>query len=216
MSVDGPWPRLPMTAPGLRIGLLGGSFNPAHDGHRHISLEALARLNLDRVWWIVSPGNPLKSHQDLADQQTRLHLAAAVAHHPRIDVTGFEAQLGTPYTAETLAYLTKRLHDVKFVWLMGADNLATLHRWRHWRRILATMPVAVLDRPRWRYRALASRAALSHAACQLPETESRGLAQANAPAWSFLSIPLSNMSSTALRARSRARPLPKRLKPPTE
>lgn len=211
-----PWTKLPLTAPGSRIGLLGGSFNPAHDGHRHISLVALARLNLDRVWWIVSPGNPLKSHQDLADQQTRLHLAAAVAHHPRIDVTGFEAQLGTAYTAETLAYLTKRLPDVNFVWLMGADNLAGLHRWRHWRRILATMPVAVLDRPGWRYRALASRAALSHAGRQLPETESRRLAEATAPAWSFLSIPLSNMSSTALRARSRARPLPKRLKPPTE
>ena len=216
MSVDGPWPRLPLTAPGLRIGLLGGSFNPAHDGHRHISLEALARLNLDRVWWIVSPGNPLKSHQDLADQQTRLHLAAAVAHHPRINVTGFEAQLGTAFTAETLAYLTMRLPDVNFVWLMGADNLAGLHRWRHWRRILATMPVAVLDRPGWRYRALASRAALSHADAKLPEAESRRLAQATAPAWSFLSIPLSNLSSTALRARSRARPLPKRLKPPTE
>jgi nicotinate-nucleotide adenylyltransferase len=208
------WLRLPLTAPGLRVGLLGGSFNPAHDGHRHISLEALARLNLDRVWWIVSPGNPLKNHQDLADLQTRLHLAAAVAHHPRIDVTGFEAQLGTAYTAETLAYLTKRLPELNFVWLMGADNLATLHRWRQWRRILATMPVAVLDRPRWRYRALASRAAISHAGAKLPECESRRLATATAPAWGFLSIPLSNLSSTALRARSRARPLPKRLKPP--
>ncbi len=215
MSVGSSWLRLPLTTPGLRIGLLGGSFNPAHDGHRHISLEALARLNLDRVWWIVSPGNPLKGHQDLADLETRLHLAAAVAHHPRIDVTGFEAQLGTAYTAETLAYLTKRLPEVNFVWLMGADNLATLHRWRQWERILATMPVAVVDRPHWRYRALASRAALSHAGAKLPEAESRRLAGATAPVWSFLSIPLSNLSSTALRARSRARPLPKRLKPPT-
>ncbi len=208
------WVRLPMTAPGLRVGLLGGSFNPPHDGHRHISLEALTRLNLDRVWWIVSPGNPLKDHADLDALVTRLHQAAAVAHHPRIDVTGFEARLGTSYTAETLAYLTKRLPGVQFVWLMGADNLASLHRWRQWRRILATMPVAVLDRPHWRYRALASRAAISHADSQLPETESRRLAAATAPAWSFLSIPLSNLSSTALRARSRARPLPKRAKPP--
>ena len=216
MSAGSSWLCLPLTTPGLRVGLLGGSFNPAHDGHRHISLEALARLNLDRVWWIVSPGNPLKSHGDLADLEARLRLAAAVAHHPRVDVTGFEAQLGTAYTAETLSYLTKRLPDVNFVWLMGADNLATLHRWRAWRRILATMPVAVIDRPGWRYRALASRAAISHAGAQRPEAESRGLAGATAPAWSFLSIPLSNLSSTALRARSRARPLPMRLQPPTE
>ncbi len=209
------WPALPLTAPGLRIGLLGGSFNPPHDGHRHISLEALARLNLDRVWWIVSPGNPLKSHADLANLETRLHLAAAVAHHPRIDVTGFESHLGTSYTAETLDFLTRRLPEVRFVWLMGADNLASLHRWRQWRRILATMPVAVLDRPHWRYRALASPAAISHRTNQLPETELRRLVAATAPAWSFLSIPLSNLSSTALRARSRARPLQNRIKPNT-
>lgn len=208
------WPHLPLTAPGLRIGLLGGSFNPAHDGHRHISLEAIARLDLDRVWWLVSPGNPLKSHADLATLDARLQLAEGVAHHPRIDVTGFETHLGTSYTAETLAFLKRRAPEVHFVWLMGADNLATLHRWRQWRRILATMPVAVVDRPRWRYRALASTAAISHRASQLPEAESRGLAEATAPAWSFLSIPLSNLSSTMLRARSRARPLPKRLKPP--
>jgi nicotinate-nucleotide adenylyltransferase len=208
------WLQLPLTAPGLRVGLLGGSFNPAHDGHRHISLEALARLNLDRVWWIVSPGNPLKSHAELAAQETRLHLAAAVAHHPRIDVTGFEAQLGTSYSAETLAFLKRRAPEVHFVWLMGADNLAALHHWRHWRRILATMPVAVLDRPHWRYRALASPAAISHRDSQLPESESRLLSQMTAPSWSFLSIPLSNLSSTALRARSRARPLPKRTQTP--
>lgn len=205
-----------MTAPGLRIGLLGGSFNPAHDGHRHISLEAMARLDLDRIWWVVSPGNPLKSHQDLADQDTRLHLATAVAHHPRIDVTGFETQLGTSYTAETLAFLSQRATGVKFVWLMGADNLANLHHWRHWRRILATLPVAVMDRPGWRYRALASRAAVSQASRRLPEGESRRLADATAPAWSFLSIPLSPLSSTALRARSRARPLPKWIAPPAQ
>jgi nicotinate-nucleotide adenylyltransferase len=201
------WVKLPLTAPGLRIGLLGGSFNPAHDGHRHISLEAIARLNLDRIWWIVSPGNPLKSHAELAAQDARLHLAAAVAHHPRIDVTGFETQLGTSYTAETLAFLRERAPQVHFVWLMGADNLATLHRWRHWQRMLTLMPVAVLDRPEWRYRALASPAAISQARHRLSESEARHLVICPAPAWSFLSIPLSGLSSTMLRARSRVRVL---------
>ena len=200
------WIKLPLTAPGLRVGLLGGSFNPAHAGHRHISLEALARLELDRVWWIVSPGNPLKNHADLAALGTRLERAAGVARHPRIDVTGFEAQLGTAFTAESLAFLTTRAPGVRFVWLMGADNLAMLHRWRHWQLIFQTMPVAVFDRPQWRYRALASRAATSHGQSRLPEPESRRLATVKPPAWTFLSIPLSSLSSTLLRARNRAKP----------
>ena len=199
------WITLPATFPGLRIGLLGGSFNPAHNGHRHISLEALARLDLDRVWWMVSPGNPLKDHADLAGQETRLHLAAVVANHPRIDVTGFETHLGTAYTAETLAFLAARATGVRFVWLMGADNLAGFHRWRHWQRIFATMPVAVFDRPGWRYRALGSRAALSFASAQVPEPKAPRLVAQPAPAWSFLSIPLSDVSSTALRRREKGK-----------
>jgi len=201
---------LPPSAPGLRIGLLGGSFNPAHDGHRHISLEAIARLNLDRVWWLVSPGNPLKSHADLASQDARVAAAAKVAHHPKITVTGLESALGTPFTAETLGYLTARCPLVDFVWLMGADNLASFHRWRDWTKIMRTVPVAVFDRPGWRYRALGSRAAQAFATARLPEAESRLLAGHRRPAWCLISIPLSLQSSSKLRARGEPgwRPLP--------
>lgn len=192
---------LPPTAPGMRIGLLGGSFNPAHEGHRHVSLEAMARLDLTQVWWLVSPGNPLKSHAGLAAQDARLAAAAKIAYHPRITVTGLESALGTPFTAETLDFLITRAPNVRFVWLMGADNLASFHRWREWRGIMQTVPVAVFDRPGWRYRALASRAATAFAAARLPEAESRNLAGRQTPAWCFLSIPLSPLSSTALRAR---------------
>lgn len=194
------WISLPPTSPGQRIGLLGGSFDPAHAGHRHISLEALARLELDQVWWLVSPGNPLKNHDRLGALNQRITDAKAVAHHPRIKVTGFEAELGTSFTAETLDFLCGRVRGVHFVWLMGADNLASFDRWRAWRGIMQLMPVAVFDRPGWRYRALGSRAASAFAAVRVPASESRRLPRFAAPAWTFLSIRLSDLSSTALRS----------------
>ena len=167
------WIELPPTAPGRRIGLLGGSFDPAHGGHRHISIEALARLELDQIWWLVSPGNPLKNHNRLAALERRIANASALANHPRMKVTGFEAVLGTSFTAETLDFLAGRTRNVKFVWLMGADNLASFHHWRAWRWIMQLMPVAVFDRPGWRYRALGSRAATAFSVCRLPEAEAR-------------------------------------------
>ena len=151
--------RLPATAPGQRIGLLGGSFNPAHEGHRNISLEAIKRLELDRVWWLVSPGNPLKEHDDLAPFGDRVEQARKVSGHRRIIVTDFEAQLPTPYTAATVTFLNSRLNHVNFVWLMGADNLVQIHLWKNWRRIFDSVPVAVIDRPGYRHRAQASVAA---------------------------------------------------------
>ena len=190
---------LPHAEPGLRIGLLGGSFNPPHAGHRHVSLEAMRRLGLDQVWWIVSPGNPLKTHAGLPSIEARMALAIDVSAHPRIVVTGFEAGLGSPYTAQNLTYLRQRFPAVHFVWLMGADNLAQIHRWRDWRQIFAAMPVAVLDRPGWRHRALASPAGSLLGHRQRPERAARGLALADPPAWAFLSIPLSSLSSTELR-----------------
>jgi len=201
MRHDPRWVRFPTVAPGMRIGLLGGSFNPAHEGHRHISLEAIARLGLDQVWWLVSPGNPLKNHADLATDDARLAAAKEVARHPRIVVTGFESALRTSFTADTLDFLAARSPAVRFIWLMGADNLASLHRWRDWRQIMLTFPIAVFDRPGWRYRALASRAARAYATCRLPESEARLLTLCRPPAWTFLSIPLSGLSSTQLRAR---------------
>ena len=190
---------LPHAEPGMRIGLLGGSFNPPHQGHRHVSVEALRRLGLDQVWWIVSPGNPLKSHKGLPPLAERMAAAIEVSAHPNIIVAGFETALGAPYTAGTLAYLKQRYPAVRFVWLMGADNLAQIHRWRQWQTIFAAMPVAVLDRPGWRHKAIASPAGSLLRGRRLPERYARRLALLEPPAWTFLSIPLSHLSSTQLR-----------------
>src|SRR5262245_42469128 len=139
--------RTPLALPGMRIGLMGGSFNPAHEGHRHISLAAIERLCIDRLWWIVTPGNPLQAKGELAEFPQRIAKARVVAAHPRIEVTGFEAELGGAFTANTLAFLCRRFPDVSFVWVMGGDNLVQIHRWHHWRDIFALMPIAVMDRP---------------------------------------------------------------------
>lgn len=192
--------RLPPAAPGLRIGLLGGSFNPAHDGHRHISLVALQRLRLDRIWWLVSPGNPLKFHGELAGIEERVAAARRLARHPRIAVTGFEADLPSPYTADTLDYLLIRLPQVRLVWLMGADNLAQLPRWQRWRHIMESVPVAVFDRPGWRHKALAAKPAVLYAEARLDEANAANLAEMAPPAWTFLSLKLSAQSSSAIRA----------------
>ncbi|MEM9637839.1 MAG: nicotinate-nucleotide adenylyltransferase, partial [Pseudomonadota bacterium] len=136
----------PIARPGEVIGLLGGSFDPAHAGHVHITREALKRFGLTRLWWLVSPGNPIKAHGP-APLETRMARARAVMRHPRVEITDIEAHLGTRYTAETLARLRACYPGVRFVWLMGADNLAQLHRWQDWRGIMQTVPVGVLARP---------------------------------------------------------------------
>jgi nicotinate-nucleotide adenylyltransferase len=184
----------------MRIGLLGGSFNPPHAAHRLISETALKRLRLAQVWWIVTPGNPLKEHGELAPLAERIRLARKIARDPRIKVTAFEAALGTAYTAETLAHLRQRFPRVRFVWLMGADNLASFHRWKDWRTIFETIPIAVEDRPGWRYRALCSPAANRFARHRIPESFAAALPDLAPPAWCYLSGPLSKLSSTAIRA----------------
>lgn len=193
--------RPPVAYPGQRIGLLGGSFNPPHEGHVRISQWALKRLGLDAVWWLVSPGNPLKSHSDLARFDARISAARALITDARIRVTGFEGRLAAPFTASTLAHLKARRGATTFIWLMGADNLKGLHRWHDWRGIMATFPIAVMDRPGQRYKALASRAAIAFARARLPEGTARLLARRSAPTWVFIGQPLSAQSSTALRAR---------------
>jgi nicotinate-nucleotide adenylyltransferase len=193
--------RLPMVSAGQRIGLLGGSFNPAHEGHRLISEIALRRLRLDQVWWIVSPGNPLKSHAELAPHAVRITQARAIAAHPRITVTGFEAERASAYTIDTLAFLQRRYPGVRFVWLMGADNLVQMPRWRRWREIFQRMPVAVVDRPGFHLRANAGRAARVFAGVRVPAERAGRLAAQRAPCWTLLTGPLSAQSSTALRAR---------------
>lgn len=197
--------RLPFVTEGLRVGLFGGSFNPAHAAHRAASLLALRRLGLDRVWWLVTPGNPLKDNRALPPLEERIAIARAVAHHPRIDVTGFEAGIGTRYTYETLAYLVRRLPGVRFVWIMGADNLAHFDRWQHWRGIADLVPIAVVDRMGQSLAATASPAAQALARYRLGEHEARLLANCAPPAWVFLHGLKSPLSSTGIRA---ARALP--------
>jgi len=191
---------LPPSAPGMRIGLYGGSFDPAHLGHRHVTTTALRRLQLDRVWWLVSPGNPLKDRSRLAPLAQRCAQAAEVADHPRIAVTGFEAALGVRFTVQTLRYLTRRRPEVHFVWIMGADSLATFHRWKGAAEIARLMPIAVIDRPGSTLTPLTARAARRFAASRLPEAAAPTLAGRTPPAWVFLHGPRSHLSSTKIRA----------------
>ena len=187
---------------GRRIGLLGGTFNPPHAAHRQISLIAMKRLRLDAVWWLVSPGNPLKDNARLPPLAERLALARAVARHPRIHPTGIEASLRTRFTVDTLRAIRRRWPANRFVWLMGADNLAQLHRWKNWRRIARLVPIAIIDRPGETHRAVRSRAAVTLSAARLPEGRSGALAGTPPPAWAFLHDRRSSLSSTALRAKS--------------
>jgi len=191
--------RPPMAAPSMSIGLLGGSFNPAHEAHREISLTALKRLGLDQVWWLVAPGNPLKESAKLPSLENRVAAARKLANSPRIEVTGFSG--GSLYTVDLVTALKRRFPGVNFVWLMGADNLAQFHRWRAWDKIFARTPIAVLDRPGFRLKARAGMAAQRFAPYRVDESDARGLARLEPPAWTILTHRLSGLSSTALRAK---------------
>ena len=195
--------RLPPHAPGMRIGLYGGTFNPAHAGHRHVSLLALRRLQLDRLWWVVTPGNPLKERGGLAPACERADAARTLARHPRIDITCFEEDIGSHYTVDTLTYVARRCPSVRFVWIMGADSLGSFHRWLGWRRIAGLMPFAVIDRPGWTLRAAQSRAAMALAPCRIDEGDALLLPALRPPAWTFLHGPRSGLSSSELRKQSR-------------
>jgi len=184
----------------MRIGLLGGSFNPAHTAHRQISLGAMKRLGLDQVWWLVSPGNPLKEASHAPELASRVAAARTLARHPRIVVTGLEGARDSVYTVDTLRYLKRRFPSVHFVWLMGADNLAQFHRWRAWPELFRLAPIAVLDRPGYRFKGAAGKAAQRFARYRIDESDARGLALLEPPAWTLLTLPLSALSSTALRA----------------
>jgi nicotinate-nucleotide adenylyltransferase len=196
---------LPQHFPGMRIGIFGGSFDPAHEGHRQVSLVGLRALDLDQVWWLVSPQNPLKSNAPSADLARRVKAARAVAGDPRIRVTGIEATLGTSYTAETLRKLLPRLPGVSLVWMMGADNLAQFHRWKDWQAIAASVPIAIFNRPGLALKALAGPAARTLARWRLPEQAASSLAGTSPPAWTFLSRPHIPLSSTELRASRKPR-----------
>jgi nicotinate-nucleotide adenylyltransferase len=183
----------------LRIGLLGGSFNPAHDGHLHIARTALKRLRLDQVWLLVSPGNPLKPAAGMAPLPERLASARRIADGRRIVATDIERHLGTRYTADTLAALRRRFPRVRFVWLMGADNLVQLPRWRRWLRIVAAAPFAVMPRPTYNHAALAALAARRLRRRRIAPQRAAALAALPAPAWIFLPMRQNASSATRLR-----------------
>lgn len=190
----------PVASSGMTIGLLGGSFDPAHAGHVHITENALRRFGLDRIWWLVSPGNPLKPRgpAPLADR-----IAGArqlLGGDPRVVVTGLEAELGTRMTADTIAALRAIYPQVRFVWLMGADNLVQFHRWDRWEDIAAQVPIGVIARPGWRMPARFSVAARKFADARIPEEKARLLPLAKPPAWVLINVPLNGLSSSAIRA----------------
>lgn len=189
----------PPARAGMVIGLLGGSFDPAHEGHVHITREALKRLGLDRVWWLVSPGNPLKARQPAPMAQRIARARAVLEGDPRVVVSDLEAVLGTRATVDTLTALRARYRGVRFVWLMGADNLVQFHRWARWRRIMALVPVAVLARPGVGLAGRLSVAARTYRGARIGRAEA--LAGRGAPAWVFVNVPLHGASSSAIRAR---------------
>lgn len=192
---------LPPACPGMRIGLFGGSFNPPHRGHRHVSEEALKRMQLHRVWWLVTPGNPLKDRSGLEDIAEREAAARRAADHPRMIVTNFERFLPTPYAIDTVRFLRRRFPGVSFVWIMGGDNLTGFHLWRGWQGLFETVPIMVIDRPEERSKALASPAAHRYRAARLSENHAKLLPTSSAPAWIYATAPLCDISSTDIRAR---------------
>ena len=188
----------------MRIGLFGGSFNPPHEGHLLASRIALSRLHLDRVWWLVTPGNPLKQNDGLPPLAQRMALARDLARDPRIDITDLEAQIGTRFTYDTIAWLVKRCPGVEFVWIMGADNLAGFQRWQRWREIAAMVSIAVIDRPGSTLKAMQSRGGQWLSRYRLREHEASLLTWRGPPSFVFLHGPRSSLSSTEIRQKSEA------------
>jgi len=192
--------RLPVHLPGMKIGLFGGSFNPPHEAHRAVSLIGLKRIGLHRVWWLVTPGNPLKDTRALPPLAQRIAAARQLVRHSRIDVTGIEALSGTRYSYETAAWLLRHCPGVHFVWIMGADNLASFHLWRDWQGLAGLIPMAIVDRD-GAQRALASPAAQRLAESRIPEAMAPRLPFLAPPAWVFLHGLKSSLSSSSLRHR---------------
>lgn len=190
----------PIAMRGMTVGLLGGSFDPAHAGHVHITREALRRFGLDRVWWLVSPGNPLKPRPP-APLPARLQHASALMRHPKVQITDLETRLGTRATVDTIRKLRALYPGVRFVWLMGADNLVQFHHWGHWEEIMRMVPVGVLARPGWGVKGRLGRAARVYAKERVTEGAAGNLGDIAPPAWLLADVPLNDLSSSAIRAR---------------
>ena len=193
-----------MSFGGRRIGLLGGSFNPAHEGHRYISLLALKRLRLNQVWWMLTPQNPLKNARDTAPFEERLKAAARIAQDPRIRVTDIERRLGTSHTVDTLSLLLARFPKHRFVWLMGADNLVQISAWKDWRRIFRLVPIAVFSRPPYSKLALVAQSARVFARSRTAESRAPSIVTTSPPVWVFLHVRPHPGSATRIRARGAA------------
>ena len=198
-DVDAHYLRMPYVEKGMTVGLFGGSFNPPHGGHALVAEIAIRRLKLDQLWWMVTPGNPLKDQRELAPLADRLTLSEGIASDPRIKVTALEAAFNVRYTADTLALIRKANPGVYFVWVMGADNLASFHRWQRWREIAQNFPIAVIDRPGSTLAYLSSRMAQTFSDSRLDEHYAPVLARRTPPAWTFIHGPRSSLSSSALR-----------------
>ncbi|MBL4873489.1 MAG: nicotinate-nucleotide adenylyltransferase [Rhodobacteraceae bacterium] len=189
----------PKAIDGMRVGLLGGSFDPPHAGHVHITLQALRRFGLDRVWWLVSPGNPLKADGP-APIAKRMAACLEIMQHPKVEVTDIEVQLGTRFTADTIEALQGHFPNVNFVWLMGADNLSSVHKWERWEWIFENVPVGVTSRPDEDINAARSKAAVKYRAARLPALNAKRLPLLQPPAWCLLDGPVVDISSTEIRA----------------
>ncbi len=187
-------------ATGLRVGLFGGSFNPAHEGHLHVSLEAIKRLGLDELWWLVTPQNPLKSQRGMAPYEERLAAARRIARHPAIRVCDCEKRFASPYSADTIERLRRRHPRHRFVWIMGADNLAEFTRWRRWPDIFEALPIAIFDRRTYAQGASASKLLQRFVRHRLPERAARMLALQHPPVWTYFHGRLHAASASAIRA----------------
>jgi nicotinate-nucleotide adenylyltransferase len=197
---------MPHVEKGMQVGLFGGSFNPPHTGHALVAEIALRRLGLDQLWWMVTPGNPLKSVKELAPLAERIRISEKIMHDPRVKVTAFELRHHIRYTADTLALVKERNPGVDFVWIMGADNLKDFHRWQRWRQIAMTFPIAVIDRPGSTLSFLSSVVAKTFDYARIDEGDAPLLARMKAPAWTFIHGPRSLLSSTAIRNGAGAKP----------
>ena len=194
----------PIVRPRQLIGLLGGSFDPPHAGHIHVSCQAMKRFGLTHVWWLVTPGNPLKT-QEPAPMEQRLTEARYLARHPRIIVTDIEAKLNSTFTAETLQYLSVHCSHSRFIWLMGADNLVQFHQWQAWTQIMNLCPIGIIARPGVQISARLSRAARRYRQFRIYERQAKLLGRANAPAWCIVNVPMVGQSSSAIRAKEKRR-----------